>query len=147
MTSREEQQRRRIAEIMNHCVHFNGVQHSCCEAGVDYHAIHGIGQGCFAHLICFNDHESTATCDKQVFPTQEQAEQEMRESDERSQRCMKALSTAHDDAKAKGLKKGAGGTGECPCPICKGTIRYSVASYNGHMHAACTTPNCVSWME
>jgi len=34
------------------------------------------------------------------------------------------------------------------CPICKeGTIHYSIASVNGHIHAKCTTGDCISWME
>lgn len=50
------------------------------------------------------------------------------------------MRAAHDDAKAKGLKKGNGGLGTCPCP-CGGTIEYSVASYNGHMWLRCDSCN------
>ena len=40
------------------------------------------------------------------------------------------------------------GAGEMDCPVCKtGKLRYSRASYNGHVHAGCTTKGCVSWME
>ena len=40
------------------------------------------------------------------------------------------------------------GVGEMTCPICKtGKLRYSRSSYNGHVHARCTTINCVAWME
>ena len=40
------------------------------------------------------------------------------------------------------------GAGEMPCPVCKtGTLRYSRAGYNGHVHAHCSTSNCVDWME
>jgi hypothetical protein len=40
------------------------------------------------------------------------------------------------------------GAGEMSCPVCnKGTLRYSRAAYNGHVHAHCTSGNCVSWME
>lgn len=44
-------------------------------------------------------------------------------------------------------KPSAGGV--IDCPICSGkkTLRFSRASVNGHIHAACTTDNCVSWME
>ena len=54
---------------------------------------------------------------------------------------------AKDDARAKGFKKGHGGRGEITCPTCNGRLRYSVAGYNGHMHAACETKGCASWME
>lgn len=34
------------------------------------------------------------------------------------------------------------------CPICKtGELNYKIMSYNGHIHARCTTEDCVCWME
>ena len=40
------------------------------------------------------------------------------------------------------------GVGQIDCPVCKsGKLRYTRASYNGHVHAACSTDNCVQWME
>lgn len=40
------------------------------------------------------------------------------------------------------------GAGEMACPVCKeGTLRYSRAAYNGHVHACCSNPKCVRWME
>jgi hypothetical protein len=43
--------------------------------------------------------------------------------------------------------KDRGYQGDLPCPCCDGgTLRYSCAS-NGHIHAKCTTPKCISWME
>lgn len=41
-----------------------------------------------------------------------------------------------------------GGSGQIPCPVCKtGTLGYSMSSYNGHIHARCSTPKCVNWIE
>lgn len=61
---------------------------------------------------------------------------------------MKAHRAAKDHAKQQGLGRGNGGQGRMPCPAgCGGELRYSVASVNGHMHAACSTKGCVSWME
>jgi len=35
-----------------------------------------------------------------------------------------------------------------PCPGCgEGTVRWVRSSYNGHIHAACTTVNCFAVME
>lgn len=65
----------------------------------------------------------------------------------RMARHLAPIFAAHEDAKKRGIGKGKGGTGECKCPNCDGTIRYAVASINGHMHACCSTPGCASWME
>ena len=38
--------------------------------------------------------------------------------------------------------------GVIACPICKiGKLQYSCASYNGHIHARCSTDTCVRWAE
>lgn len=66
-----------------------------------------------------------------------------------------AINAAHDDAAKKNLgavssehPERKGGRSELKCPICpEGTLRYSVAGINGHMHAACTTEGCIRWME
>lgn len=40
------------------------------------------------------------------------------------------------------------GAGDMPCPVCnRGTLRYSRAGYNGHVHGKCSTDGCVAWME
>lgn len=40
------------------------------------------------------------------------------------------------------------GAGEMACPVCNtGILKYSRSSYNGHVHARCTTEGCVAWME
>jgi len=64
------------------------------------------------------------------------------------QRMLSGLAAVAADAEQRGFKKGNGGLGEVACPVCNsGTIHYSVASYNGHRHAKCTTDGCVSFME
>lgn len=37
-------------------------------------------------------------------------------------------------------------TGEIPCPVDGGVLRYSLA-FNGHIRAACSNKECVRWME
>lgn len=47
-------------------------------------------------------------------------------------------------------KKGVeGSVGQIDCPVCgnKDCLRFSRAGVNGHIHAACLTKDCVSWME
>lgn len=61
---------------------------------------------------------------------------------------LEAITVLKQHAKDAGLVRGNGGTGVLACPICKtGTIRYSVATSNGHMWAACNTLACVRFME
>lgn len=40
-------------------------------------------------------------------------------------------------------------SGVMDCPVCNGdrTLSFSRSGYNGHIHAACRTKDCVSWME
>ncbi|HKS74291.1 MAG TPA: hypothetical protein VJQ82_13905 [Terriglobales bacterium] len=87
-------------------------------------------------------------CELFEIMSQSDAEKEADARIEAMKRTVKAMHAAKDDAKEKGFRKGSGGIGEIPCPCCEGgRLRYSVASYNGHMHASCSTNNCVSWME
>lgn len=32
------------------------------------------------------------------------------------------------------------------CPLCRGQVSYTRA-YNGHVHAKCSSDDCVYWME
>lgn len=138
-----------VVRIMHTCVHFTGIQHESCKAGINYHGQFGDGPGCFAGIPCTHEDEPNLKhCPKAEYPTREQAEEEEAAWQAHIRRAMSAMASAHDDAKGKGLKKGSGGVSSLKCPLCAdGTLRYSVASYNGHMYAACTTPGCVSWME
>lgn len=77
------------------------------------------------------------------LPSKEEAQAEF----DKVSDALTAMSACQDDAKAKGYKKGNGGRGFIPCPICKGRLHYSVASHNGHMWGRCETEGCVSWMQ
>ncbi len=53
---------------------------------------------------------------------------------------------AHIEARGK---KGQDDAGALNCPCCEGgdlSYRYA-GSYNGHVHARCSTDGCVAWME
>lgn len=146
-----EQKERSILRIMSTCVHFTGIQHDSCKAGVNYHSQFGDGAGCFANIACTQAYPRTDVpmkdCPKHLLPNREQAEAEEDERAARSKRGFEAMNAAHADAKAKGFGVGNGGASEMKCPLCTdGLLRYSVASCNGHMHAGCTN-GCISWME
>jgi len=147
----------RIQQHMETCKHFNGMMNDCCTAGINYRNLAGGGiDGMALRLPChtaFKDRQSkegiqVIACDLREYPTREEAIAEENDNDASIERFLKSASVAHEDAKSKGLGKGHSGASKCKCPNCEtGEIRYSVAGYNGHMHAACTTEGCVSWME
>jgi hypothetical protein len=131
------------------CRHFNGSQNKKCSAGIQYlewkQGVEERAMPCIPKHI--NNHE-TWPCDLFEIMSQADAEKEADERIVRMNRGIKGRHAAKDDAKAKGLGKGHGGNGAIPCPSCEGgTLHYSVAGYNGHMHGRCTTTGCVSWME
>jgi hypothetical protein len=135
-----------IKSALECCRYFNGVQNKTCRAGIAYRdSAEGECMPCIPKFI----HSRKAwDCDR--FEIMSRAEAE-KEADERiliMERGVKVRHAAKEDAKAKGFGKGHGGTGSLPCPAeCGGTLHYSVASYNGHMHGRCTTAGCASWME
>lgn len=137
-----------LARILNTCIHFNGVfVNDSCKASVNYHEQFGNEVGCFKSIPCTRLN-AEKTCPKAEYPTKDVAERELREDNAFVEKAVKASNQAHQHAKAAGLGVGNGGRGEMPCPTeCGGTLRYSVASVNGHLHASCSTTGCLSWME
>jgi len=129
------------AEVLR-CKHFNGVQNKICKAGVNYDDV--------SPLPCFpmTGGVKQASCEKKECWSAEEAEANFHEKERLTQQFFTALAAASEDAKKKGFKKGHGGQDSLPCPVCKsGTLRYSVASYNGHLWGQCSTKGCVSWMQ
>lgn len=140
----------RVQREMNTCQHFNGILNDVCRAGVRYWDLVPDGLGCALKLPCLmaDQRPDAAACDKRHLPTREEAEREVEASERACRDVMVAMDAAHNHAHAAGLGEANGGNGKLPCPVCKvGEIHYSVASYNGHMHARCSTPECVKWME
>lgn len=137
-----------IKSALDSCRHFNGVQNKTCTAGIEYQKWDeetNLAMPCIPRHI---NGRPTWPCE--LFEIMSQADAE-KEADERiitMNRGIKARHAAKDDANGKGFAKGHGGIGAIPCPCCEsGELRYSVASYNGHMHGRCSTAGCVSWME
>lgn len=116
------------------CIHFTGVQHDACAAGVRYDSLdpRGLKSACLS---------PAATCGSRVYPTPEEIAADTAAWEITFQRvdlARAAIVARH--GKARGLAS------EMPCPACNaGTLRYSIAS-NGHIHAACSA-GCCSWME
>lgn len=133
------------------CRHFNGISHKECDAGVVYEEVkEAPSPGKPMRLPCFVEVMFSGPdlpCSSRSIPTEDQALVIATERCDKAYRNAEAVGNAKEDARSKGFKKGSAGRGEVPCIICSGTIRYTVAGLNGHMHAHCTTKGCVSWME
>ena len=123
------------------CKHFTGIQHGACKAGIDYDAVRndGIMTSFRFRLPCLNP---ALPCVSRVLPTAEEvAEDERRWKDAIAHTGTARAAIVARHGKARRL------TASMPCPVCKaGTLSYSIAG-NGHIHAACSTPTCVRWME
>lgn len=131
------------------CTHYTGTRtdKEACKAGVVYATVQNKEIKGFAGIPCFREGEAVP-CEKRHFPTPEEVAAEVAEHNASWERLKLGIRAASDDAKKQGYKKGSGGNGFIPCPVCKaGVLYYSVASCNGHMWGKCTTEKCVSWME
>lgn len=141
----------------NWCVHYNGLGKSdTCDAGVKYEDVkeeveHTYSYGpktnhpyrsSRAHP-CFKDEAHlTKGCDKCRFPTQEEIDDHNKEL----YLHVNKVGMAREAIIAH--LAGKFGSGKIPCPVCKtGTLMFTRASINGHVHANCTTGACVRWME
>ena len=129
------------------CNHYRAMSdHTTCEAGVSYDTFKGLT---FEQCPCFERNGiAPPGCPLAMFPTAEERAKAEREINERLANIGKARQAivAHCGPWKKGTP---GASGRIPCPVCGGenALRFSRAGYNGHIHAACTTEGCVSWME
>ncbi len=136
------------------CVHYTGIGNNppICDQGVVYAGFktdEGTGfSGQFKNYPCFTENSSLDTCQKRQFPTKEQ----LGGHDILIKKMILNMVTARDGIVKKikndGMWKRAA-AGVIACPVCEeGTLKYTYAgSYNGHIHASCTTDECVNWME
>ncbi len=131
------------------CTHYRAMsEHKTCEAGVEYEKFKGVP---FDQRPCFARHGEPPPGGWELaqFPTPEElARQEV--EDAKPWADIVSARTAIVEACGGPWKRGTPGTsGRIDCPVCAGvkTLGYSRAGYNGHVHAKCSTANCVSWME
>jgi hypothetical protein len=126
---------------LTRCKHFTGIQNKTCAVGVAYADVKDTVTRPY-RWPCL-DTDVPNVCLARVYPTQEEIDAEDAAFDEQ----MKNVDMARRVIVAvTGNKRGV--SGDTACPVCDGgTLRYSVARSNGHIHAACSTATCVRWME
>lgn len=136
----------------NWCKHYRGTyEHETCRVGVRYADVEkGRGVGPIS-LPCLGADGNAlgATCDRCEFRTPEEIEAEEREHRERFEKIGKARSAivAHLGGKWKRGTPVASGRIDCPACGTANALAFSRSGYNGHIHARCATPDCVTWME
>lgn len=139
-----------------HCKHFNGVRSVVCEAGVKYEDVE-LGKGTPKYsLPCIKAspisrtlrNELGATCEKCLMPTEEELMAqvlEMQDDMEKTMMVRQSIVKHLGGPWKRGMK---GSAGSIDCPACgKGRVNFTRSGYNGHIHAKCSTDNCVAWME
>jgi len=150
-----------------HCVHFNGTQNECCDAGISYAEAFGPLERRSCRAPClqeYKSHERIAGklvpvwkpwhrqpgeemhCEKFRLPTAEEIAAEAAEMEAAMNRMRLVMQVVrswrtwtpqHRVAKQEVIE----------CPACKGRLLLSQAAYNGHVWGKCETEGCVSWME
>lgn len=136
------------------CIHFNGVQHDQCDAGVNYDSFAPAKRmrselPCIKVLGGLPSWDGEKSCPLYLDPTPEQIkafEFDLEKAIEGVAISRNAIiEHTHYDFKARPRR---GGHGTIDCPVCgTGQMSYTISGYNGHMSARCTTKDCVNWIE
>lgn len=132
-----------MAERSLGCIHFNGIQHDACRAGINMRAhVGGDDFGWAKRIPCLGERDGIVPCDKRRLQTAAEADAEDAEFEARFAHIKAARA---EIVQRHGKQRGV--SGQVRCPACSGLLAYSIAAYNGHIHARCETDGCVSWIE
>lgn len=133
------------------CNHYRAMsEHKTCSAGVAYETFQGTEFQPFDKRPCFSDDgQPRLGCDLVQMPTPEEIAAGDAWVKTRWENISKARAAIVADCGGPWKKGVAGAQGQIDCPVCNGvkSLRYTRAGYNGHVHAACGTVDCVSWVE
>lgn len=163
---------RSLRQQFDHCKHFTGIgndqngkriggmKRGTCKAMVNYDDVCKSGSRgiCLPCLTICGDSVPVdgiaPICLKREMKTAPELDQEEKEFKEYTDKVFTRTVKARIEILAhakwdinKPYQRESGASGTIECPVCKGKLDYSIAGYNGHVHAHCHTPNCVSWME
>lgn len=135
---------------MNYCQHYNprGAKTEC-RAGCDIANLKRVqtrpekpikwGPCIEGHLLP----DPLAVCPKWLRVTREAAEKRADDIE----RSMRKLTIAGPFISAWRKKQPLGKAEVVECPVCKGRLYLTQSAYNGHVHAKCQTPDCISFIE
>lgn len=136
-----------------HRTAFDEKKFPVCKVGVNYHDFRTASpyNGQLAYMgdtmPCLGENnEAKARCSQFCGWTAEEIsarEARVKASIERIGKAIEAIRKVVGGEKASR----AGVSGQIPCPTCEKPLHYSVSGYNGHIHARCETPECVSFMQ
>ncbi len=133
----------------NKCKFFNGIMNDTCIAGVAYADVRKEREpkGTGYALPCLSD--EGATCEKCIFPTDEEVLAARKLMAERIENMGKARAAIVAHCGGPWKKGVLGSRGIIPCPACgtADSLHFTRSGYNGHIAASCKTEGCVSWME
>jgi hypothetical protein len=132
------------------CKHYRGMhENTQCEAGVAFDSLEHHGTKLFWESCpCFGP-EASGKCESAAYPTAEEMAAHDAEMTARFERTCKARDAIVEHLGGPWKRGTPASHGTMDCPVCNavGSLRFSRASYNGHIHAKCKTAGCVSWME
>ena len=150
----------REEQIGGRCKHFTGVSNKCCKAGVRYVDVErrhspmnydsgGVTYSSSLSRPCITKYNHAgAECDKLEFPTAEEIAAIMERQEKGLLGIMKARAAIVEKIGPYVKRKSPDVAGSLACPVCTtGTLGYRRATFNGHIHARCSTEGCVAWME
>jgi hypothetical protein len=138
-TRKIETKGERLERCAKKCRHFNGIQNDNCKAGVAYKSL---PERVFKDpFVCFGDVGGCVKYEATGIEEVKKQDEEVSKMFNQAMIARKAIVT-HTNGKR-------GVHGKINCPICNGleTLCFSVDGSNGHIHAACSTKDCVRWME
>ncbi len=127
----------------NHCRHYDYVmgEGPRCGRGVDLSA-----PG--AARPCMPDSNVAVACNLREEHTEAERAAWTAWCNERAGRMILILADIPGSSRDEKNRPEWGKSGEFPCPACEGgKVRWARARSNGHVHAACTTPNCFGIIE
>lgn len=130
------------------CNHYRAMSdHKTCKAEVPYEKFKGMA---FDDRPCFmRSGKCNPGCERMEFPTPEEIAAQDAADAQRFKGVMNARKAIVAHLGGPWKRGTANAAGVIDCPVCGGkeSLRFRRAGYNGHIHAACTTQNCVSWVE